>query len=165
MALDEEITASQNEGEQNANISLSGEHKSTSAAEPQISNINEAQPISEQPSESKAEEPTPNPRLQALQQKKANLESTLSTLQAQKAALVTSTTLPSGLAMPESWTEEEKTKSALATANATIKEHISLLHKYNEIKDIAQGLMGLIAESRGVRVKVVMEEYEMGEGD
>jgi hypothetical protein len=164
MALDEQTTTSQNECEPNANISLSGELKSTSGAEPQISNINEAQPVSEQSSEPKTEEP-PNPRLQALQQKKANLESTLSTLQAQKAALVTSATLPSGLAMPGSWTEEEKTKSALATANATIKEHISLLHKYNEIKDIAQGLMGLIAESRGVRVKVVMEEYEMGEGD
>ena len=67
--------------------------------------------------------------------------------------------------MPDSWIEEEKTKSALSTANAVIKEHITLLHKYNEIKDIAQGLMGLIAESRGVRVKVVMEEFGMGEGD
>lgn len=67
--------------------------------------------------------------------------------------------------MPEDWSEDEKTKSALASANVTIKEHIALLHKYNEIKDIGQGLMGLIAESRGCRVAVVMEDYGMGEKD
>ena len=67
--------------------------------------------------------------------------------------------------MPDPWSEEEKTASALSTANAAIKEHITLLHRYNEIKDIAQGLMGLMAEGRGVQIKVVMEEFGMGEGD
>ena len=148
-----------------ADTSLSNETTSVPTVEEPINPAEEAHTTSNQPYEPKAEEPPPNPRLQALQQKKANLESTLSTLHAHNAALVNSTTLPSGLAMPDSWAEEEKTKSALATANATIKEHISLLHKYNEIKDIAQGLMGLIAESRGVRVKIVMEEFEMGEAD
>lgn len=165
MASEEQTAAPQDEGTSNANMSLSDGLIATSATEEQFNIVEETRPASEQSIQPKAKDPPPNPRLQALQQKKSNLESTLSTLQAQKAALVASTTLPSGLAMPESWTEEEKTKSALATANATIKEHISLLHKYNEIKDIAQGLMGLIAETRGVRVKVVMEEFEMGEED
>lgn len=46
-----------------------------------------------------------------------------------------------------------------------IKEHIQLLHRYNEIKDIGQGLMGLIAEKRGCRIKDVMEEFGVDEKD
>ena len=46
-----------------------------------------------------------------------------------------------------------------------IKGHIALLHKYNEIKDIGQGLMGLIADKRDCRVKVVMDDFGMGEKD
>ena len=106
-----------------------------------------------------------NSRFQAISTKQAQLASTLSDLQSQKYHLVSECILPSGLALPSAWTDEEKATSALATANTVIKDHISLLQKYNEIKDIAQGLMGLIAESRGVQVKVVMEEHGMGEGD
>lgn len=46
-----------------------------------------------------------------------------------------------------------------------VKEHITLLHKYNEIKDIGQGLMGLIADKRDCRVVVVMDEFGVGEKD
>ena len=46
-----------------------------------------------------------------------------------------------------------------------MKRHIGLLHAYNEIKDVGQGLMGLIADSRGVRVREVMEEMGVGEKD
>ncbi|KAF2212133.1 hypothetical protein CERZMDRAFT_42449 [Cercospora zeae-maydis SCOH1-5] len=67
--------------------------------------------------------------------------------------------------MPEDWTEEQRAKQALATANAAIKKHISALHRYNEIKDIGLGLMGLVAERRGVRQKVVMEEFGIGDKD
>ena len=67
--------------------------------------------------------------------------------------------------MPESWSEEEKTHSALETARAVIKEHISLLHRYNEIKDIGQGLLGMIAEKRGVVLKEVGEDFGVGVTD
>jgi hypothetical protein len=50
-------------------------------------------------------------------------------------------------------------------AEAIVKRHIGLLHAYNEIKDVGQGLMGLIADSRGVRVREVMEEMGVGEKD
>lgn len=110
-------------------------------------------------------QPPPNPRLQSLLNKQSNLQSTLSALQAEKAALISTTPLPSGLAMPSTWSDDEKTKSAMSTANASIKEHIALLHKYNEIKDIAQGLMGMIAEGRGVRMKDVMDDFGVEEKD
>jgi DNA repair protein Swi5/Sae3 len=47
----------------------------------------------------------------------------------------------------------------------TVKRHIRLLHDYNEIKDIAQGLMGLIADARGVRQVEVQSEFGVGTGD
>ncbi|KAF7716325.1 Uncharacterized protein PECH_000107 [Penicillium ucsense] len=47
----------------------------------------------------------------------------------------------------------------------TVKRHIRLLHEYNEIKDVAQGLMGLIAETRGVRHVEVQKEFGVHEGD
>lgn len=46
-----------------------------------------------------------------------------------------------------------------------MRKHISLLHTYNEIKDVGLGLMGMIAEERGVRVKEVVAEFGVGEGD
>ncbi|KAK5115899.1 hypothetical protein LTR62_000355 [Meristemomyces frigidus] len=106
-----------------------------------------------------------NPRLAALATKRAKLEQTLSDLQAQRAALVSQATMASGLPMPSEWDSEQRTKYALSSANAVIKEHIFLLHKYNEMKDIGQGLMGLVAEQRGVRVSEVMEGFDMGKKD
>lgn len=109
--------------------------------------------------------PKSNPRLEVLIKKRAEAEATLSALQARRDNLANMTKLPSGLAMPDTWSQDEKNKSALASAHARIKEHIALLHKYNEIKDIGQGLMGLIADQRGVRVVEVMESFEMNEKD
>ncbi|KAK4960918.1 hypothetical protein LTR10_001407 [Elasticomyces elasticus] len=106
-----------------------------------------------------------NPRVVALNNKRVALESTLTELQSQRAALVAKTTLPSGLAMPVDWSDEQKEKTAHTNANAVIKEHIGLLHRYNEIKDIGQGLMGLIADQRGVRIAEVMEEFGLASKD
>ncbi|BCS20204.1 SWI5/SAE3 family protein [Aspergillus puulaauensis] len=47
----------------------------------------------------------------------------------------------------------------------TVKRHIRLLHEYNEIKDIGQGLMGLIADTRGVRQVDVQKEFGVGVKD
>ncbi|KAJ5984474.1 hypothetical protein N7481_006573 [Penicillium waksmanii] len=49
--------------------------------------------------------------------------------------------------------------------NKTVKQHIHLLHSYNEIKDVAQGLMGLLAESRGERIGDVSRSFGMLEKD
>lgn len=54
---------------------------------------------------------------------------------------------------------------ALAEAHAVIKRHIRLLHDYNEMRDIGMGLMGLIADSRGVRVRDVQEEFGVDKDD
>ena len=50
-------------------------------------------------------------------------------------------------------------------AQATVKAHIKLLHDYNEIRDIGQGLMGIIADNKGVRVRDVYRDFDVGEGD
>lgn len=54
---------------------------------------------------------------------------------------------------------------ALNHANATLKRHIKLLHSYNEIKDIGTGIIGIIADQRGVRIVDVMEEMGVCDGD
>ncbi|KAJ5179574.1 Swi5-domain-containing protein [Penicillium capsulatum] len=41
----------------------------------------------------------------------------------------------------------------------TVREHIRLLHEYNEIKDVAQGLMTMIAEDRGVCLDTVYKDF------
>ncbi|KAK3629238.1 hypothetical protein LTR56_005114 [Elasticomyces elasticus] len=112
-----------------------------------------------------AEQALSNPRVVALNNKRVALESTLTELQSQRASLVAKTTLPSGLAMPVDWSDEQKEKTAHTNANAVIKEHIGLLHRYNEIKDIGQDLMGLIADQRGVRIAEVMEEFGLASKD
>jgi hypothetical protein len=111
------------------------------------------------------------PRLSALQTKKSTLEQTLQPLKAERAHLATQAKLPSGLPLPTTTpsgaalTDDELLASALKSSAVVIKSHIALLHKYNEIKDIGQGLMGLIADKRDCRVVSVMEEFGVGEGD
>ncbi|MCJ1466073.1 hypothetical protein MMC07_004692 [Pseudocyphellaria aurata] len=43
-----------------------------------------------------------------------------------------------------------KLKSPLPAAT-TVQRHIQLLHAYNETRDLATGLMGILADNRGVR--------------
>ncbi|KAK4621253.1 hypothetical protein CLAFUW4_06978 [Fulvia fulva] len=113
---------------------------------------------------SKPEKPT-NPRLVALGTKRTNLEAKLADFQSQREALIKEAKMPSGLEMPEDWTDEQRSKQAMDGANATIKDHIALLHSYNEIKDIGLALMGLVAEKRQARVTTIMEEFGMSEKD
>ena len=46
-----------------------------------------------------------------------------------------------------------------------VNNHIRLLHQYNEIRDVAQSLMGIIAEQRGVRVLDIYKDFGIGDGD
>ncbi|MCJ1293841.1 hypothetical protein MMC34_005397 [Xylographa carneopallida] len=51
------------------------------------------------------------------------------------------------------------------TPETTVKQHIALLHTYNEIRDVGQGLLGMVAENRGVRIRDVYAEFGVAEGD
>lgn len=56
-------------------------------------------------------------------------------------------------------------EAALDHANAIVSRHISLLKEYNDIKDIAMGMLSLIADKEGRRLVEVMEERELSEQD
>jgi hypothetical protein len=108
--------------------------------------------------------PTPAPPSKTPQ------EITLDELRAQKAALLASLgALPAiqvlmeenalSSAEPGDTNDEPTESDIFAAANKIVKEHIKLLHEYNELKDVGQGLMGLIADQRGVRIVEVQEEF------
>ncbi|RDW84732.1 hypothetical protein BP6252_02322 [Coleophoma cylindrospora] len=65
-------------------------------------------------------------------------------------------------------TEELKYDAPANTAYdpaTTVKTHIKLLHDYNDIRDVGQGLLGMIADSRGVRVGTIYEEFGVDQKD
>lgn len=41
----------------------------------------------------------------------------------------------------------------------TVRKHIKLLHDYNDIRDVGQGLVGMIADTRGVRIGEIYGEF------
>jgi hypothetical protein len=51
----------------------------------------------------------------------------------------------------------------ITSVEKEIKAFIARLNEYNEVKDIAQALMGKIAELRQTTAKVIHEELGMGE--
>jgi hypothetical protein len=53
----------------------------------------------------------------------------------------------------------------LRKAHAIGKTHIKQLHRYNEIRDAGLGLIGMVAESRKLRIKDVMEEFGVTNAD
>lgn len=120
---------------------------------------------------SQASEPA-SPQLAA---KLTPQEITLAQLNAQKAALLASlATLPAiQMLMEENQSsdvdmsnDDEHTEADITSAaNKMVKEHIKLLHEYNELKDIGQGLMGLIADQRGVRIVEVQDEFGIDAND
>lgn len=98
-------------------------------------------------------------RHKALLTKKESLTAKLAELEKNLERQIESSTIRSELDLPSEIGSEEKTARVLAAAEAKVKERIELLHGYNEIKDIGLGMMGLVAEQRGVRQIEVMEEY------
>lgn len=46
-----------------------------------------------------------------------------------------------------------------------MQNHIRLLHDYNEIRDIGQGLLNLVADKRGVRYGDILEEFGVNADD
>ena len=58
---------------------------------------------------------------------------------------------------------EYKEKLSLTSEEATIelKEHMAQIHQYNEIKDLGQRLLGILAEKTGVTVKSLYDDLDL----
>ena len=56
-------------------------------------------------------------------------------------------------------------QAALRYANHVFARHISLLKEYNNIKDVAMGMLSILAEQQGRRLTEVMKEYGLNEED
>lgn len=101
---------------------------------------------------------------------KSPQEITIMELKAKKAALIASLAqLPAiqtllaetrNLDGSSPTSNAEPTESeVMAIAHQINKKHIKLLHEYNEMKDVGQGLMGIIADQRGVRIVEVQDDF------
>ncbi|CAD6499746.1 BgTH12-03854 [Blumeria graminis f. sp. triticale] len=55
-----------------------------------------------------------------------------------------------------------RTQELRAPAADTVRMHIELLHAYNEIRDVGQGLIGMLAEQQGVRIGSLYENFGVG---
>ncbi|KAJ9287061.1 hypothetical protein DTO027B5_5659 [Paecilomyces variotii] len=86
------------------------------------------------------------------ERKLANLRSSIAKLESQ-------------ISETESQLAEARSRLKDKDDSRTVQRHIRLLHSYNEIKDVGQGLMGLIADARGVRHVDVQREFGIGEKD
>ncbi|QIW98448.1 hypothetical protein AMS68_003966 [Peltaster fructicola] len=60
---------------------------------------------------------------------------------------------------------DDPVSEALRLAKKTNQEHIRLLNQYNEIKDVATSLIGMIAENRQKRIIEVMQDFDVDEND
>ncbi|PLN76641.1 Swi5-domain-containing protein [Aspergillus taichungensis] len=109
-------------------------------------------PKSLPPDQDKPSSLTLTPEQQAQREKKlTTLHTSIATLSSQTAQLEA---------------QLAETKSQLKNdPSATVQRHIRLLHDYNEIKDIAQGLMGLLADARGERQIDVQRAFGVGDRD
>lgn len=107
---------------------------------------------------------------------RSSQETTLAELKAQRAALIASlavlpnlqeltTSSETSEAASQSASAEMTDSEIMAAANRIVKKHIKLLHEYNEIKDVGQGLMGLIAEQRGARIVEIQDEFGISPKD
>ncbi|KAK2029601.1 hypothetical protein LX32DRAFT_672823 [Colletotrichum zoysiae] len=59
---------------------------------------------------------------------------------------------------------KEKNDAVFEEASAVVARHVKLLREYNEIKDVGQQLMGMVAEMRGVTVGSLYRTGEFGVG-
>lgn len=61
--------------------------------------------------------------------------------------------------------EDARADLAVQLAEQHIKSHIKQLQQYNDVRDIATQLMGLIADKRGVRFIEVQQEFGVAADD
>ncbi|KAF2659064.1 hypothetical protein K491DRAFT_713074 [Lophiostoma macrostomum CBS 122681] len=146
----------------------STEAPTTTILAPAPTHLTDSKPESASPTKPSSPTNSPTPP-------KTTQETTLAELKAQRTALLASlAALPNIqhlIAESNSTTtsqppaSESTNEQVMAAANKLVKQHIKLLHEYNEIKDAGQGLMGLIADQRGVRIVEVQDEFGIGAQD
>ena len=124
--------------------------------------------------------PSPSPRSLELQRKTTQLRSTIETIETQLGeALSKLSTLPS---FQQQSSTTSPTKATFAPLNAVpdlspdeqhtlrqaqrrLDKHIQQLGQYNQLKDIAMGMLGMIAEKEGKMLREVMEARDVKDDD
>ncbi|KIW70663.1 hypothetical protein PV04_02908 [Phialophora macrospora] len=124
--------------------------------------------------------PPPIPRQAKLQTKISTLQSTIAAMETQLALKLQKITQLKSFPSQERGERERKQEIGTASPSPTpaqaqtqaqdhaqsiMTQHIVLLKRYNEIKDIASWMLSLIAEKEGKRLAEVMAERGLSERD
>lgn len=59
----------------------------------------------------------------------------------------------------------QELKMTQAQVGAVHKRHIDLLHKYNEIKDVVQAMIGMIAQHKGMMAAELYDSFDLNLDD
>lgn len=78
---------------------------------------------------------------------------------------MTTTSSSSPTTVPNSSSNGTPDLETLSHARDIVRNHIALLHRYNEIKDVGMGLLSLLADRDGRRLGEVMELFGVDERD
>jgi len=108
---------------------------------------------------------TTNPHHQKLQTQLSTLHNSINNTQGRLTSTLSTLTSISPIPPQAVPPLDSQLQLQVNHAEAILARHIRLLHQYNAIKDIGLGLMGLIADKEGKRLKDVMEERGVGEKD
>jgi len=103
--------------------------------------------------------------LKSIETMKSNISTTESQLSTKLHQITQLNCFPAPSPDEQAANQQTIDKAALQHAQTIITKHISLMKRYNEIKDIAMGMLSLIAEKEGKRLAEVMEERGISEKD
>jgi hypothetical protein len=109
----------------------------------------------------------------SLESTHADLTSTLAEFEKQlivrPPSAINDRSAPASTASPIEASSHEQTltltpnqNNLLALASTTLQSHVNRLSKYNAVKDIAMGMLGMIGERDGKTVRAVMLERDVG---
>ncbi|KIW38730.1 uncharacterized protein PV06_09679 [Exophiala oligosperma] len=96
---------------------------------------------------------------------KSNTSTTTSITSSSSSATTTSSFSSSTSVSTTSTSLSSQQRAASQYVDRVFSDHISLLKEYNQIKDVAMGMLSILAEKQGRRLAEVMDDHGLTEDD
>ncbi|KAK6365092.1 hypothetical protein LTS17_011570 [Exophiala oligosperma] len=97
---------------------------------------------------------------------KSNTSTTTSITSSSSSAATTTSSFSSSTSVSTTSTSlSSQQRAASQYVDRVFSDHISLLKEYNQIKDVAMGMLSILAEKQGRRLAEVMDDHGLTEDD